>query len=61
MRKMTLEEWRAEREKGRARAKRLAAGFPQPYRRERPRDPDEARLLRELGTPEHLIGPERRD
>ena len=30
-----------------------------PYRRERPRDPDEAELLRELGTPERLIGPTR--
>ena len=28
-----------------------------PYRRERPRDPDEARLLRRVGTPERLIGP----
>jgi hypothetical protein len=59
MRKMTLREWRAERDEGRARARRLAAGFPQPYRRERPRDPEEARLLRERGTPERLIGPER--
>jgi hypothetical protein len=31
------------------------------YRRERPRDPEKARLLRERGTPEHLIGPERAD
>jgi hypothetical protein len=29
-----------------------------PYRRERPRDPEKAQLLRERGTPEHLIGPE---
>ena len=28
------------------------------YKREKPRDPEEARLLRERGTPEHLIGPE---
>lgn len=59
MRRMTLQEWRAERAEGRARARRLAAGFPQPYVRERPRDPEEARLLRERGTPEHLIGPTR--
>lgn len=59
MRKMTLREWRAERDEGRARARRLAAGFPQPYVRERPRDPEEARLLRERGTPERLIGPTR--
>jgi hypothetical protein len=31
------------------------------YRRERPRDLEKARLLRERGTPEHLIGPERAD
>jgi hypothetical protein len=30
------------------------------YRREKPRDPVEARLLRERGTPEHLIGPEKK-
>lgn len=59
MRKMTLREWRAERVEGRARARRLAAGFPQPYVRERPRDPEEARLLRERGTPQRLIGPTR--
>jgi hypothetical protein len=29
------------------------------YKRERPRDPQEARLLRERGTPEELIGPSR--
>ncbi|MEX2211255.1 MAG: hypothetical protein WD689_05770 [Gaiellaceae bacterium] len=59
MRTMTLREWRAERKEGRKRAQRLAAGFPQPYVRERPRDPEEARFLRERGTPEHLIGPDR--
>ncbi len=32
-----------------------------PYRRERPRDPEEAALLRELGTPEELIGPIREE
>ena len=30
-----------------------------PYRRERQRDPEEAALLREIGTPEELIGPVR--
>jgi len=35
------------------------ARFHGPYRRERPRDPEKAKLLRERGTPEHLIGPER--
>lgn len=36
---------------------RVNAALP-PYRRMKPRDPHEARLLRERGTPEHLIGPE---
>jgi hypothetical protein len=59
MRRMTIEEWRAERDAGREQARRLIAGFPRPYTRERPRDPEEAQLLRERGTPERLIGPER--
>lgn len=35
----------------------LTVGLPKPYRRERPRDSDEADFLRSQGTPEHLIGP----
>lgn len=50
---------RARRERVREDLRRLVAGLPKPYRRERPRDPDEARLLRERGTPERLIGPTR--
>jgi hypothetical protein len=53
----TLADWRADRAETAARVRRATAGFPKPYRRERPRDADEARLLRERGTPEHLIGP----
>jgi hypothetical protein len=43
----------------RRRIRRIEAAFVEPYRRERPRDAEEARLLRERGTPEHLIGPSR--
>jgi hypothetical protein len=39
-----------------ARLARLDAALP-PYRRERLRPPGEAQALRELGTPEELIGP----
>src|SRR5947209_4015560 len=42
----------------RARLARIEGAFRDPYVRERPRDPEEACLLRERGTPEHLIGPE---
>ena len=35
----------------------IEAGFSAPYSRERPRSAAEARLLRERGTPERLIGP----
>jgi hypothetical protein len=51
-------EWAKEHEQARERLERLAAGFPRPYRRLRPRAADEAQLLRERGTPERLIGPE---
>jgi hypothetical protein len=59
VRRMTWDEWEAGRKAAQERLARLALSFPRPYRRERPRDPEEARLLRQRGTPEHLIGPER--
>jgi hypothetical protein len=46
------------REARRRATRELIAGFGG-YRRTRPRDADEAALLRELGVPEHLIGPVR--
>lgn len=58
MRRKRFVDWLAEDTTARARLARLTAGLP-PYRRERPRDADEARLLRERGTPERLIGPAR--
>jgi hypothetical protein len=53
----TIADWRLEEEETAARVRRVTAGFPKPYRRERPRAADEAQLLRERGTPERLIGP----
>jgi len=46
-------------EERRLRAARIRRAFFEPYRRERVRDTEKARLLRERGTPEQLIGPER--
>ena len=41
------------------RTARIRAAFAGEYRRYRPRDADSAAILRELGTPERLIGPVR--
>jgi hypothetical protein len=57
MRRKRFSDWLADDGAARARLARLRSSL-QPYRRERPRDPEEARLLRERGTPERLIGPE---
>lgn len=59
MKRISWSEWEAGRKAADERLARIARAFPRPYRRERPRDPEEARLLREWGTPERLIGPER--
>jgi hypothetical protein len=59
MRRIDFAARRARRERVREELRRLVGGLPKPYRRERPREPEEARLLRERGTPERLIGPER--
>jgi hypothetical protein len=52
----TFAQWQAEREGNAAWAKLVDEALP-PYERRRSRDPVEAKLLRERGTPEHLIGP----
>jgi hypothetical protein len=52
-----MSDWLAGRDEARKWLEQVRASFG-PYRRERPRDPEKARLLRERGTPEHLIGPE---
>ena len=54
----TVEQWRAERPRAEAWAERVLRALPT-RARERPRDPEEAALLREIGTPEELIGPVR--
>jgi hypothetical protein len=57
MRKIRFSERLAGRDEARTRLERIRAAFGE-YRRERPRDREKARLLRERGTPEDLIGPE---
>jgi hypothetical protein len=52
----TFAQWEAERDGNAAWAKLVDAALP-PYQRRYPRDATEAKLLRERGTPEHLIGP----
>jgi hypothetical protein len=55
-----MSDWLTEHDELRAQIERLTSRLPRPYRRERPRDPGEAQFLRERGTPERLLGPERR-
>jgi len=57
MRQIVFADWMARSDETRGRLKRIRAAFG-PYRRTRLRDSEKARLLRERGTPEHLIGPE---
>jgi hypothetical protein len=58
MQKIRFSDWLAGRDEAVRRLERIRAAFGR-YRRERPRDREKARLLRERGTPEDLIGPER--
>ena len=56
----SYETWKAERARNAAwvaQVERALEPTLGPYRRERPRDPEEAQLLRKIGTPERLIGP----
>ena len=57
---ISYEKWKANRAIARARAEEIDKALP-PYERTRPRDPDEARVLRGFGTPERLIGPTREE
>ena len=59
MRRIRFVDWLKGHEAARKRVELVERGFAEPYRRERPRDPEKARLLRERDTPEHLIGPEK--
>jgi hypothetical protein len=55
-RTITLEQWRREAPAQRAKSAKVMAAL-KPIRRDKPRDPVEADLLRSIGTPERLIGP----
>ncbi len=55
----TYSQWRADREANTAWIALVDRALP-PYKRRRPRDAEEAELLRQRGTPERLIGPIRR-
>lgn len=55
-RRRTYEQWKVGRAKDAAWVERVNACLPA-YERRRPRDANEAELLRERGTPERLIGP----
>ncbi|HEY3017624.1 MAG TPA: hypothetical protein VGJ23_02220 [Gaiellaceae bacterium] len=61
MRTKRFTDWLAEHARARKRVADVEHAFAEPYRRERPRDREKAGLLRERGTPEHLIGPEPTD
>jgi hypothetical protein len=54
---ISLEQWRREAPKQRAKSAKVVAALG-PIRRDKPRDPVEAQFLRSIGTPERLIGPE---
>jgi hypothetical protein len=54
---ITLEQWRREAPQQRAKSAKVVAALGA-IRRDKPRDPVEAELLRSIGTPERLIGPE---
>jgi hypothetical protein len=56
-RTIDFDDWLASAEAERARVRTVEAAFAEPYRRERPRDAEGSELLRQRGTPEHLIGP----
>jgi hypothetical protein len=60
MTRISWTEWETNRDAAKRRLARIARAFPRPYRRERPRDAEEASLLSERGTPESLIGPEQK-
>jgi hypothetical protein len=55
-RDLSYSAWQVRRGRGAARRALLDAGLP-PFRRDRLRSATEARFLRQVGTPERLIGP----
>ena len=56
----TYAQWRADRLANAAWMELVERALPA-YERRRPRDAKEAELLRQRGTPERLIGPNRQD
>jgi hypothetical protein len=58
MQRVDFKVWVQGQSAGRMRVAAIERGFAQPYRRERARASDKARLLRDRGVPERLIGPE---
>jgi len=57
MRTIDFEDWLASVEVEQERVRSVEAGFVEPYRRQRARDPEEAAFLRRGGTDERVIGP----
>jgi hypothetical protein len=53
---ISFEQWRREAPQLRAKSAQVLARFG-PARREKPRNATEAEFLRNIGTPERLIGP----
>jgi hypothetical protein len=58
VKQIRFSDWLVGAEERRSRAAWVRRAFGEPYRRDRPRDAEKARLLRERGTPERLIGPD---
>jgi hypothetical protein len=54
--RISFEQWRREAPERRAKSAEVVARLG-PIRRTKPRDAEEARFLRSIGTPERLIGP----
>ncbi len=54
---LSWQTWCDERAGALDRVRLVDAAFPGPYKRERPRDPNEAALLRKRGVPAELVGP----
>lgn len=54
--RISFEQWRSEAPERRAKSAEVVTRLG-PIRRNKPRDAEEARFLRSIGTPERLIGP----
>ena len=54
--RLTYQQWKRDAPALRVKSAPLVAAFVE-IRRDKPRDPTEAAFLREIGTPERLVGP----